>query len=60
MNTPDWMMVATADAPRRAKSARHRRRSGDRRGLTVDVMLAFAAMVAALSAIYLLNSLLLR
>jgi hypothetical protein len=59
MNTPNWMIAAPADAPRRAK-VRHRRRSTDRRGLTVDVALAFAAMVAAMAGIYELNSLMLR
>jgi hypothetical protein len=60
MNTPNWMMAATAEAPRRAKSVRHRRRSSDRRGLTGDLILAFAAMAAAMLGIYVLNSLLLH
>jgi hypothetical protein len=60
MNTPNWMSVATADAPRRAKSGRHRRRSSDRRALSADLMLAFAAMVAAMLGIYVLNSLMLH
>lgn len=60
MNTPNWMMAATVDAPGRAKSGRRRRRSTDQRGLTVDVMLAFIAMVVAMLGIYELNSLMLR
>ena len=61
MNTPQWMIEAPAQAPPRAKSARHRRRSTDRQKLNVvDVTLAFLAMLGTMWAILELNSLLLR
>ena len=60
MNTPNWMMVTTADAPQRAKSARHKRRATDRQGVTVNLALAFAAMVATMLGIYVVNALMLH
>lgn len=61
MNTPTWMIDAAAAAPRRAKAARRRRRASDRRPLnTVDLALAFAAMVVTTWLFTQLNALLLR
>jgi hypothetical protein len=61
MNTPDWMIEAPTPAPRRAKPARHNRRSTDRLGLNVvDISLAFLAMLATMWGICELNSLMLR
>jgi hypothetical protein len=61
MNTRNWMMDAAISSPRGAKSARHKRRSTDRRGLNVvDLMLALAVMVVTTWGISELNSLLFR
>ena len=61
MNTPSWMMDAAVHAPRRAKPARHQRRSTDSRGLNVvEIILAFAAMLVTLWGFSELNALLLR
>jgi hypothetical protein len=61
MNTPNWMMDATAFAPRRAKSVRHKRRSTDRRRLNVvDLLLAFAVMLVTTWGISELNALMLH
>jgi hypothetical protein len=60
MNTPNWMTEASAHAPMRAKLARHNRRSTDHSGLTVDVMLAFAAMLVTTWVVYELTSLMLH
>ena len=60
MNTPQWMIEASNHAPRRAKPARHKRRSTDRRGLQVlNVALAFLAMLVTMWGIWELNSLML-
>jgi hypothetical protein len=60
MNTPNWMLDAPARAQRRAKSTRHNRRSTDRRRPSLDVMLAFGAMLVSSWGIYELTSLLLH
>ena len=59
MNTPDWMIEGSADAPRRAKKVRHRRRATDRAS-AADVFLAFVVMLGTMGAIYVLTSVLLR
>ena len=61
MNTPLWMIEASARPPLRAKSVRHDHRPTDRLGLNlVDITLAFLAMLVTLWGIYELNSLMLR
>ena len=61
MNTPQWMIEASNHPPSRAKAARHKRRSTDRRDLRVlDVALAFVAMLVTMWGIWELNSLMLR
>jgi hypothetical protein len=54
MNTPQWMMEASAPA-RRAKSVRHKRRSTDRLYFDLALVFAFVAlMTSGLSELHLL------